>query len=209
MRLEDVRICVRHGVDIAGFVVDYPKPVPWNLSVQSAKELISAASGSVETCVVTGGPPDKILSLIAETHPDYVQLHSGETLADTLRLAGELGKSSVKIIKALFPDTPDLEKTAVDFCEAGVFALLFDPRTPDNAAHGGEADIAAYRRLQSAVSCPVILAGGLTPENVAELVLKTGAPIIDLMTGVETRPGAKDEAKVIALFEAVEKCAKL
>jgi len=203
-RKEDALMCARYGADILGFVVEYPHPVPWNLDIRSAKELIAAAPAQAKTCAVTGGPPDKILRIAAEAQPGYIQLHCGETLADTARLVDELGRRGVKIIKTIFPDTPELEKTAADFCAAGVYALLFDPRTPADAARGGAADIAVFDRLRRAVDCPVILAGGITPENAAETVRKSGTRIIDLMTGVESRPGVKDETKVRALFRALD-----
>ncbi|MCL2523445.1 MAG: phosphoribosylanthranilate isomerase [Betaproteobacteria bacterium] len=203
MRIEDVRMCVRRGADIVGFVVDYPRPVPWTLSVAQASELMATVGGAAQTCVVTGGSPEHVLHIAAQTKPDYVQLHGDETLADTARLVSELGKCGIKVIKALFPDTPDLEQTAVDFCAAGVYAVLFDPRTPHNASHGGAADLSAYQKLRAAVTCPVVLAGGITPENAAAILRQTQAPMIDLMTGVELRPGVKDEARVIALFQAV------
>lgn len=202
MRAEDVRMCVRHGVDIVGFVVEYPRPVPWNLNVATAKELIAVADEPAKICIVTGGKPDKVLRIAMETMPDYIQLHCNETLQDTAQIVRELKNHGVKIIKTVFPNTPDLEKTAAAFCTAGVYALLFDPRTPDNAVHGGMADLSAFDKLQRAVSCPVILAGGISPGNVAEIVLQSSARIIDLMTGVEICPGIKDEAKVAALFQA-------
>ena len=112
--------------------------------------------------------------------------------------------NTIEIAPEDFGLTPDLEKTARDFCAAGVYALLFDPRTPDNAATGGAADLSAFIRLRRAVNCPVMLAGGIRPENVAEIVQKTGAQMIDLMTGVECRPGVKEEVKVAALFRALQ-----
>jgi len=203
MNEDDVKMCVRHGADIIGFVVDYPRPVPWNIDVQAAKKLVPAVSRPSETCIVTGGTADKILGLVSEIKPDYVQLHFGESLAETSRLVNELRDSGVKIIKTLFPDTPDLEETAIKFCKTGVYALLFDPRTPNNAADGGTADLSEFIKLRNAVNCPVILAGGINPGNAADFVQKTNAQIIDLMTGVEKSPGVKDEEKVIALFSAL------
>jgi phosphoribosylanthranilate isomerase len=208
MRAEDVRMCVRHGADVVGFVVEYPRPVPWNLSAAKAKELMAIVHRPVETCAVTGGPPDHVLRIAMETKPDYIQLHGGEMLEDTAYLVNALRKQGVKIIKAVFPNTPDLEKTAADFCAAGVYAVLFDPRTPENADrsadHSGTANLSTYEKLQRAVSCPVILAGGIAPENAVEIVRQTGAQMIDLMTGVEICPGMKDEAKVTAFFQALQ-----
>jgi phosphoribosylanthranilate isomerase len=203
MRAQDVQMCVRRGADWLGFVVEYPHPVPWNLSAADAKALIATVGGSAKTCVVTSGPPDHVLRIAAETQSNYVQLHGDETPADTARLVSELGKQGVKIIKAIFPHTPDLEKTAAAFCATGVHAVLFDPRTPHNALHGGTADLSTYQKIQQAVSCPVILAGGINPANAAEIVRQTKAEMVDLMSGVETSPGIKDEAKVTALFQAL------
>ncbi|MCL2636462.1 MAG: phosphoribosylanthranilate isomerase [Betaproteobacteria bacterium] len=196
-------MCIRHGADVLGFVVEYPRPVPWNLSAAAARELLAAVGKPTQTCVVTGGSPDHVLRMADATKPDYIQLHGGETLADTTCLVGELAKRGIKVIKALFPDTPDLEKAAVDFCAAGVYALLFDPRTPANASHSGTADLPAYRRLRRAASCPTILAGGITPENAREIVRQTQARMIDLMSGVEISPGIKDAVKLAALFRAL------
>ena len=203
-RADDLWMCVRFGADIVGFVVDYPRPVPWNLDLQQASELIKSTPPSAKTCVVTGGATGKILSLARELRPDYLQLHYGETPEETAYLCGELRELGIRVIKALSPGLPDLEQAAVSFAATGVYALLLDPRTPDNAAHGaGTASFAVYKKVARAVSCPVFLAGGITSANVREAVRQTGAPLIDLMTGVESSPGVKDRAKVAALFAAL------
>ena len=199
MREDDVRMCARHGADILGFVVEYPKPVPWNLRAAAARTLIAAAPKSVRTCVVTGGSVERVLRVARKTQPDYIQLHCGESLEDTVYLV----RQGLKIIKTLFPNTPDLEQAAADFHAAGVYALLYDPRTPDNAAQGGKADLLMFSRLRQAASCPVVLAGGITPANAAEMIAAARPEMIDLMTGVEHSPGVKDETKVIELFRAL------
>jgi len=203
MRAQDVAMCARHGVDIAGFVVAYPRPVPWNLSLAEAVELMAGCTSAMRSCVVTSGSVDHVLAIAARTRPDYIQLHGAEPVADTARLVEELRPRGVRIIKALFPDMADLENAALAYCEAGIFALLFDPRTPEKAHQGGAADLAVYDRLGAAVRCPVVLAGGITARNAAEIVRRSKAPMIDLMTGVESRPGIKEESQVIALLEAL------
>ncbi len=202
-RLEDVNLCIQYGADILGFVTEYPRPVPWNISAQTAKKLISAVSGRAETCIVTGGAPERVIPLALETGADYVQLHCDETPADAAIIVKALNKRK-RVVKALYPDTPDILKTARAFEAAGVYALLLDPRAPSSASDGGAADLAAWRVLRRAVSCPVILAGGIAPENAAAMVRQTGAKIIDLMSGVESSPGVKDALKIEALFKALE-----
>jgi len=205
VRRQDVRTCVKHGTDIIGFVVDYPRPVPWNISPDTAKKLINEIKGQAESCIVTGGAAERILELALDAKPDYIQLHYGESLEDTAYIAGRLIKHKIRVVKTLFPDTSDIYKAAKDFAEAGVYALLLDPRTPDNAVTGGAADISVYKNLKDTAGCPVILAGGINPENVKEIAQKTGAPVIDLMTGVELSPGIKDDVKVAALFQALHR----
>ena len=204
MRTQDVQMCVQHGADMVGFVVEYPRPVPWNLSAAQAKALMATAPGPLKTCVVTSGTLTHVLNVAAKTKPDMVQLHGNETLEDTAYLVNALGKQGIKLMKAVFPDTPHLEKAAADFCEAGVEAVLFDARTPDKAEYSGMADLSVYARLRRTLSCPVMLAGGITPQNIVEILRQTQAPMVDLMTGLEASPGIKDEAKVRALFRALE-----
>jgi phosphoribosylanthranilate isomerase len=203
MRIEDIQLCVKHGADIIGFVVEYPVPVPWNLNAEEAKKLIAAVPKPTETCIVVGGERSKILRLALTLKPNYVQLHGDETVADTAWLVNELKKHEIKIIKAIFANTSAVIDNSKDFCEAGVHALLLDSRTPNNAECGGEADINVFAELQNAVSCPVVLAGGLTPENVSDIIGKAKPQIIDLMTGVESRRGVKDEERIISFFKSL------
>ncbi|MCL2332958.1 MAG: phosphoribosylanthranilate isomerase [Actinomycetia bacterium] len=204
MRAKDLRMCHEAGADLLGFVVDYPHPVPWNLSVGLAGRLLAGAPDDSKTCIVTSGSPEKVLHIAEELKPGYIQLHGDETPEETAYLVRELGKQNIKVIKAVFPTRPTLIEDAAAYCEAGVQALLFDPRAPETAAEGGAADLAAFRKLQSAVNCPVILAGGIDPDNAAGMVALTQAPMIDVMSGVESSPGVKDAAKVRALFASLQ-----
>jgi phosphoribosylanthranilate isomerase len=181
-----------------GFVTEYPSPVPWNLTAQAAKALVRAVPARVNTCVVTSGGVEKTVRLIEYVAPAFVQLHGRETPGDTARVAA--AAPGVKVIKAIYPDTL---AAAGEYAAAGVWALLFDPRSPENAALGGEADFAGYAALRRAVNVPVILAGGITPENIAAAA-RTGAPILDVMSGVESSPGIKDKMKTARLFAALK-----
>ena len=82
----DVRMCARAGADALGFVVEYPEPVPWNLSAAGARELMAAVPPFVTVCLVLGGAPEHQLALAEELHPGAVQLHGEETLEQTRQL---------------------------------------------------------------------------------------------------------------------------
>jgi len=199
-RAKDVVICSKYGADILGFVVEYPKPVPWNLNIEQAKALIAGVPAGVKTCVVTGGSAEKIIRLAREIKPDFIQLHYKETPLDTAEIVKELSAIDIKVIKRLPVDGENLTGLAVEYEQTGCYALLYDPRNPEAAHEGGRADVSAYLKLKKAVKCPVIFAGGITPCNVAELISQATPPIIDIMTGVEKTPGVKDEEKVKMLF---------
>jgi len=193
-RTQDVEMCTRHGADMLGFVVEYPRPVPWNLSVSEATRLI--AKCEAKTCVVTGGSAEKTLTLAHTLKPDFMQLHDCDA-----KLYNELRSLGVGVIATLRPGMANFEQAAADFCAAGVHALLLDPR---DAASGGTANVPAFLWLKRIASRPVVLAGGISPENVAEIIRQARPEMIDLMTGVEQRPGIKDEKKVRALFGVLD-----
>lgn len=213
MRPEDVALCCEAGVDLLGFVTEYPHPVPWNLTRTQARALLAGVRRPARSCLVTGGSAEKIISLSLELLPDAVQLHAGETLADTLRIVQALTPRGIRVIKTL-PLTPgerlaqlgqtDPARCAALLAQAGVSAILVDPRSPAKAyGPGRPADLTLYRQVRDASPLPVILAGGVTPENAAALLAQVQPPWLDVMTGVETAPGRKAPDKVRALAGAV------
>ena len=86
MRGADVALCCGMGVDICGFVVEYPLDVPWNLTREACRRLLAETVSPVKSCLVTGGAMEQIHALALELRPDLVQLHFHETLADTAAL---------------------------------------------------------------------------------------------------------------------------
>ena len=210
MREEDVVFCQEAGVDILGFVTEYPLPVPWNLTRQEAGDLMARVSLPHKSCIVTGGSPGKILDLARELKPDLIQLHYRETLEDTKQILQALEPLGVGVIKTVPPDrlerirqfgTEDLSAIASLLEKAGVYAILADSRTPENAVRGSSnLDQVFFGSLMKASRKPVILAGGITPDNVTEILEKDRASFIDVMTGVEKSPGEKDHGKILQLI---------
>ena len=202
-RAEDVEMAINKGADIVGFVVNYPTPVPWNQEPEEAAHIIKQIPAEIGTCVVTGGSIKDAFAIAGQLRPDYLQYHWESTVEDTTQLITDLQEIGVQLIQVIFPHQDNIEGLAHAYYKAGVCALLLDPRAPDTATEGGPVDFALYKRVQSAADCPVIVAGSITPENVAEIVQGTGAPIIDLMSGIETEPGIKDKNEVENLFKAL------
>lgn len=211
-RKKDVESCLELKVDILGFVVEYPLHVPWNLRRDEAAALVRMVHPPQQSCIVTGGTPDKIIDLALYLRPSLVQLHYRETIEETVRIAAELQKHHIGVIKAIPPakeerisqfGTADIKAVVKMLCQTGIRALLVDPRMPANASAAGmRPDISLCRKIIGLSSKPIIIAGGINAENVAAIIRQTGACCIDVMTGVERRPGVKDKNLLIRLLEA-------
>jgi phosphoribosylanthranilate isomerase len=213
---------MRGGADVLGFVAEYPVPVPWNISRETAKGLIERVPPPFKTCLVTGGAPEKIIALAEYARPSLVQLHYNETLSDTAQIARALMPLGIEVIKTL-PLTEDgrmgqfgisgTEAIADALCESGIYAILIDARTASNAASADlKADNKLFLEVKSRIETRektglsvkrVILAGGITPKNAGEILARTGADFIDVMTGAEKIRGVKDAALVAELLKNI------
>ena len=213
MNWEDVNLCVQAGVHMLGFVVDYPISVPWNLTTAKAKELIHQAPPFVSTCVVTGGPVEKVLDIVNETCPNVVQLHYKETLQEVKELAYQLQLRGIKTIKTLRIDgngNCDFEITnpimaSRELAKTGVSAILVDSYTTYRPGGTGiTVDLSTFGTIQLESSLPVILAGGLNPTNILTLIQETHPYAVDVLTGVEERLGHKDQGKIYRFMQSVQ-----
>lgn len=201
-RVCDVMLCHELGVDMAGFVTEYPLPVPWNLTAEEAKKLLGVVQAPMKSCIVTGGTCVRILDLVENLRPDFVQLHYNETLSDAEYIAETLQPLHIGVIKTLpfSPDerlaqfgTEDIGKCTELLNSTEIYAILADARNPSNAAgKGTPVDVELYRQIKQYAKKPVILAGGITAENLARILSLAQPDIIDVMTGVESSHGVKD-----------------
>jgi phosphoribosylanthranilate isomerase len=104
-------------------------------------------------------------------------------------------------------------KTRADLDQAATFRgaadrILYDAKTPDTAALPGGMGLRFDWALLRGVRPPLpwALSGGLDAGNVAEAIATTGAPLVDVSSGVETAPGIKDVDKIAAFLQAVARC---
>ena len=198
MNKHDIELCEQFGVDVLGLVVEYPREVPWNLTREQAKPLIHFATHP--TCIVTGGTTEGILSLAKELKPHMVQLHFRETVAQTAEIASELTRQGIQTIKAVAACPFEGESDIEALCETEIDAILVDSRTAENAATNMQTiDVHLFNRIKARSSKPLIIAGGITPDNISDIVSQTGATWIDVLTGVERSPGHKERKKIEAL----------
>ncbi len=208
----DIDICAKAGVHVLGFVVAYPVPVPWNLTPERARELIESVPPFIQTCVVTGGEVDKILDIAALTRPNLVQLHYRESLAEIAEMARSLKQQGMKTIKALRINSdgrcdfeiPDPAIAAKALSKSGISAILADSYTETMPGGTGVAvELRTFRRIKKESSLPVILAGGLNPANIENIVREAQPYAVDILTGAEESPGHKNPDKINRLMAAV------
>jgi phosphoribosylanthranilate isomerase len=130
--------------------------------------------------------PARAVELAEQVDPDIVQLH-GDFAPDALRQVR--GQASAEVVLAVDATDPDRARE----CAGAVDALLVDSTTESGAGGTGEThDWTATRALACDLSTPVVLAGGLTPDNVAEAVRTVGPYAVDVASGVECEGGRKD-----------------
>lgn len=199
-RPEDVACAVKNGAGFLGFIVECPSKR--RLSVMEAAALTPYA-GDVPRVAVTVNPPDDLIDrIIAEMKPDYIQLHGDETPARAAEIAKRF---DVKIIKAVGIASDADMKTSETYAGVADF-ILYDAKPPQNEAVRGGHGVAIDWNIIARAPTPktFAVAGGLTPDNVAQAISATRAPIVDVSSGVEARPGVKDHSKINAFMDAVK-----
>ena len=200
---ETVRAAADGGASHIGFNF-FPKSPRYVEREAAAILAPPARARGVKIVAVTVDPDDAMLDrLMATLKPDLIQLHGKETPARAHQAAERTG---VGIIKAL-PVSDGSDVAAAGGFEPVVEHLMFDAKPPkDSELPGGTGarfdwTIMAGRRFQR----PWLLAGGLDPWNVAEAMRLSGAPLVDVSSGVERGPGLKDPALIKAFLDAVRR----
>ena len=181
------------GADYTGFVF-FPKS-PRNVQLTEAAALVRLVRGRAKTVALLVDPPDPLLDeVLTNVHPEVLQLHGKETFA---RVEAIAARSGLPIWKAISVETADDIAEATAYRNAGALPL-FDAKPPKslaNALPGGNGLTFDWRFL-AGVEKPFVLSGGLTPETVADAIRLTGAPIVDVSSGVESAPGEKDPERI-------------
>jgi phosphoribosylanthranilate isomerase len=195
------------GADLVGFVL-YPKS-PRNVSVAEAAALVAhaRAKGHAKTVTLLVDPDDALVDRVAaDVAPDLIQLHGHETPA---RAEAIRTRSGLPVLKAV--PVSASEEVAAAFCYlapgGGADILMFDAKPPADPAAlpGGNGLAFDWHILDGArARAPFALAGGLTPENVAAAIELTGAAIVDVSSGVESRPGEKDPERIRRFLQAAK-----
>jgi phosphoribosylanthranilate isomerase len=199
---EAVTAALEGGAAFLGFM--FFEKSPRNLAPEAARRLAQPARNKAKVVAVLVDPSDAEADRIAQIlQPDLIQLHGKETPARARAIGQRTGAGIIKVLPV--SEAADLA-VAREF-ETVVEHLMFDTKPPKGAdrpgGHGAAFDwtLLAGRRFER----PWLLAGGLDPWNLTQAVQQSGAPVLDVSSGVERGPGLKDPALIAAFLDAAKR----
>ena len=191
--VKDAIFAVNAGADAIGLV--FYAPSPRFVTIEQAQQIVAAMPPFVSVVALfVNALPIEIKTVLAQVRIDIVQFHGDETRSDCEQI--KLPYYKAIRVKA---DTNLLQYEA-EFSSAK--ALLLD--TYSDAAVGGTGQVFDWGLIPQNLTKPVILAGGLTAENVALGIKQVRPYAVDVSGGVEQSKGMKDVAKIAAFMHAVE-----
>ena len=187
------------GAAYVGFVF-FPKS-PRNVLIEQARELALAVPIGLAKVALVVNADNAFLDAITDAVPlDMLQLHGHESPERVLEIKARYGLPVMKAVG--IADASDVPN--IDLYNAVADQILIDAKPPKSATLPGgnglsfDWTLIAKRRWPK----PWMLAGGLTPDNVAEAIALTGATQVDVSSGVEAGVGIKDNAKIAAFVAA-------
>ncbi len=199
---ETVAAAVTGGAAYVGFM--FFDKSPRKVTPETAARLAAPVRAKARTVAVTVDPSDALLEELARVlKPDFIQLHGRETPARVREVAMRTGARTIKVIS--IGEASDLN-AALKY-EAVADHLMLDAKVPPGSDRpGGQGvsfdwSLTAGRKFAS----PWFLAGGLDPYNVVDAIRLSGAPMVDVSSGLERGPGIKDPALIAAFMDAVRR----
>lgn len=190
--VEDAKHSAELGADFIGVIVEVPVDTPRKISKEQAREIVRQLEPPAQgVMVIMPNTIEEAVELYGVVKPSFIQLHGEESTEFVKEL-----KSAVpcKIIKALHVTEGAVKKAK----EQAKFAdmLLLDTASEKAGGSGITHDWGISKRIIDEVEIPVLLAGGLSPENVAEAIEAVQPYGVDTASGVEGPEGMKDFDKV-------------
>jgi phosphoribosylanthranilate isomerase len=200
-RIEDAMLAAESGADAVG--LNFASAAKRRIAPEAAKAIVAALPPMVQTVgVFVDATSEYIRTVIAQTGIAMVQLHGSEPAEQVAELA------PLPVLRAVpVRDTTTatwIEDHLAECWRAGRLpcGLLLDAYQPGVAGGTGRQwDWSLVERLE--VSVPLILAGGLDPDNVAEAITAVRPFAVDVASGVESSPGIKNPDKLRAFIRAV------
>ena len=199
---EAVDAALSGGAAFIGFV--FFRASPRNIDPGTAARLALPARGKARVVAVTVDPDDELLDRLSRIlAPDLIQLHGKESPARASEAGRRTGSGVIKVV----PVAHEADLLLAHTYDGAAEHLMFETKAPaDSAMPGGHGLAFDWSLLAGArFERPWFLAGGLDPWNVAEAVRISGAPLVDVSSGVERGAGLKDPALITSFLGAVRR----
>jgi phosphoribosylanthranilate isomerase len=195
-----VAAAVDGGASFLGFNF-YPSSPRAVTAAEAARLCAGVPRGVARVGIFVDADDDLISGLLAVAPIDFLQFHGSESPARIAEAKGRFGRPVIKAVSIAAPEDVKVSARFEDVADM----LLFDAKPPRraNALPGGNGlafdwELIADRSWR----CPWMLSGGLTTELLPQAVRISGATIVDVSSGVESRPGVKDPSKIRAFLAA-------
>ena len=189
--LVDAKVAVENGASAIGFIF-YEKS-PRAISIENAKSISKQLSYSViRVGVFVNQNKDFIDKTISEVQLNMIQLHGDES-------SNFCNQFEVPIFKAVRIKN-EASLSVMD--QYNVAGILLD--TFSNKQYGGTGKTFDWSLINEQIDTPIILSGGLNPDNILDAIDSVKPAAIDVNSGVELSPGKKDHQKINLLFEKLK-----
>ena len=201
-RTADVEAVAEAGAHYAGFNF-FPRSPRFVTPAQARALALAAPVGLARVGLFVDAEDAAIDAVLAEAPLDMLQLHGHETPERVRDLKARHGLPVIKVVGVAGPEDLDAITTYGRVADQ----ILVDAKPPKGAVLPGGNGLAFDWALVAGRKywpVPWMLAGGLTPANVAEAVRRTGARQVDVASGVESAPGVKDAALIAAFCAAAQ-----
>jgi len=192
-RLQDALDAIDSGADAIGLV--FHPDSPRVISIENARALVQKLPPFVSVVGLFVDPsPKDVAAVLHRVSLDLLQFHGNELPSE----CAAYGKPYIKAIKVKEGD--DIAGQIARYTTArGILLDTYDPKLP-----GGTGRVFDWSKIPKKLEKPLILAGGLTPENVWQAISKVRPYAVDVSGGVEAAKGIKDSEKIAAFMRGVQ-----
>lgn len=198
-RIQDINSAVHAGADAIGLVF-YP-PSPRHVNIEQAQCLLRNIPAYVQVVgLFVNATAEEIAAVLKQVPLDILQFHGDESPEQCLSIAQQVGRRWYKAIQV----KPGLDVVAEiqKYQQAGASAVLLDAWHPElKGGTGHSFDWSSFPQLD----IPLILAGGLNPDNIEDAIHTTAAFAVDVSGGVESAKGIKDQQLIERFMQGVHR----
>lgn len=189
---EDAELACNLGADMVGVIVRVDVQTPRELNISKARRILDCVPSDTKTVLVTmPNTVEEALDLLAEIETDYVQVHSSLPPSELSDLEDRCDRGLIGVLSLSSTSeySFDLKKRAERTASIADVLLIDSLKSTEGKTYSRTIADHIIKNL----SVPVILAGGLSPSNVRNVLENVDPFGVDVASGVESKPGIKDE----------------